>query len=221
MYVSLLLLFVYFLVLLSIPTISSYVYACIDIGRNIHVWAAWRTGSTVRLRVWYDRQSSLALYSNACNFYHVLSNFPTCSIWAIFHFQYFKQRLKDRSTLLLLASDSSFKAWKHPWAPQWTFLCMLFASTQKSASCKKLLVFGPLHPWSKYHSVALVLHYNMGLEQSYSIKQLQSYTMSKIRKMQCNRVVFQCFLRVYEEHGFFCWKCLVDKYYLCLTKVLE
>ena len=59
---------------------------------------------------------------------------------------------------------------------------MLFASAHKSASRKKWYVLVPLdgYPRFKYHSIALVLLYNMRLEGILYIEQFPSYTLLKI-----------------------------------------
>ena len=74
---------------------------------------------------------------------------PMPAIFALFYLffipvlstcrSYFTSRTPDRpeDTTLLLFSCSSPMARRHPWAPWWTVLCMLFASARKSASCKK------------------------------------------------------------------------------------
>ena len=74
---------------------------------------------------------------------------------------------KDRATLLL-SSRSNPITWGRPWAPWWTFLCMLSASAQKSTLHKKWHILVPLD-WFNHHPVALVLLYNMRLEWSFSI----------------------------------------------------
>ena len=96
--------------------------------------------------------------SNACNFCRFFYQFSYLFYLGHFHFQDSKQRPENKSTLLL-SSGSSPIARRRPWAPQWTFLCMLFTSARKSASCKKWHILVPLNgfPWFKYHSVALVL----------------------------------------------------------------
>ena len=49
------------------------------------------------------------------------------------------------------------------WAPQWTFLCMLFASTHKKCLAQKVGHLGYWFPWFNHHSIARVaLQYEPG-----------------------------------------------------------
>ena len=93
----------------------------------------------------------------------------------------FQTRPEDRATLLL-SSRSSPIIQRHPWAPRWTFLCMLSVSARKSASRKKWYVLVPLDelPYFNHHWIALELLYNMRLEPSFSMERFPSYTLTKI-----------------------------------------
>ena len=68
-----------------------------------------------------------------------------------------------------------------------------FVSTHKSTSRKKWHV---LVPCFKHHSIALVLLYNMRLEQNFSIERFPSYTASKIRKIILANTTARYFLEV-------------------------
>ena len=108
----------------------------------------------------------------------------------IFYFQDSKQKPEDRSTLLLSSESSRI-------AMSYAVNVFVHAIRKRSKKClvqKVARFFYPLHgfPRFKYHLVALVLLYNMRLKQSFSIERFKSYTTSKIRKVQCNRVVFLC-----------------------------
>ena len=69
---------------------------------------------------------------------------------------------------------------RHSWALRQALLCMLLASAHK----KWYILDG--FPCFKHHSIALVLHYNIRLEErSFSIERFQSYTLLKIQYKNC------------------------------------
>ena len=119
----------------------------------------------------------------------IRGQFPMHEIFAILSRPSFTSRTpgpgpEDRTTLLL-SSRSSPITWRCPWAPQWTFLCMLSASAQKSNLHRKWHVLVPLDgfPWFNHHSVARVaLQYETGTKFSHwVVPELHDIKISEIR----------------------------------------
>ena len=77
--------------------------------------------------------------------------------------------------------SSTATAFVHATHKRFCAMCYSQALT-KSASRKKWYVLVPLDgfPWFKHHSIALVLLYNIRLEQSFSIERFPSYTLLNI-----------------------------------------
>ena len=89
---------------------------------------------------------------------------------------YLSMKFARFQELILMLEWLSPITQRHPWAPRWTFLCMLSASAQKSTSRKKWHVLFTLDgfPWFKNNPVAFVLLYNMRLKRSFSFEWFQS-----------------------------------------------
>ena len=89
---------------------------------------------------------------------------------------------------------------RHSWVLRWSLLCMLLASAHKEYLTQKGVHLVPLDrfPSFMYYLIALVLLYNIRLEQSFSMEQFQSYTASKNQKRSVQLCgIFHIFLTFY------------------------
>ena len=119
-------------------------------------------------------------YSNAWNFlpFYFFSYMSYLGHLSLLRLQTRSEAL-DRATRLLSTRLSPITT-RHLWAPWWTGLCMLFASTQKCAPCKEwcaLVCWTDSMVQPPFNCSELL--YNISLEPSYSIEWFPRYVASK------------------------------------------